>query len=185
MKPSIFDRFLLALWCLVGMAAGVGFLLMAVGIFPYGAQVIAGILEDRLITGIAGALVFLVSLRLLIGFNKRGKENGTEKQTATTAVISSGDYGTVQITLAAIDSMVQRHCRANSKIREATSVVSLHEGGIKVDLKLSLLSDANVPAVTEELQKTLKAYLEGLTGIQVNDISILVICAPAQQALQK
>ena len=64
-------------------------------------------------------------------------------------------------------------------------MVSTRDGGVAISLKLVLLSDANVPEVTAELQKSLKEYIEGLTGIVVNDISIMVISAPSQQALQK
>lgn len=191
MKPSYFDRFLLVLSTLLGMAAGLGILLAAVGIFSLEAALAmadsfstqVGNLNFQLILGAKGLLVFLVSLRLIIGFNKRPKaEKGPA---ATAATIATGDYGTIQITLAAIDAMIQRHCRANSKVRETTSVVSLREGGVSISLKLVLLSDANVPEVTAELQKSIKEYIEGLTGIVVNDISIMVVHAPAQQAQQR
>ncbi|MEA5059333.1 MAG: alkaline shock response membrane anchor protein AmaP [Clostridia bacterium] len=192
MKPSYFDRFLLVICSLVGMAAGVALLLLSVGIFSlevaramvdgYAAQV--GNLNFRLILGAAGLVVFLVSFRLIVGFNsRRGKAEKAPAATATT--INSGDYGTIQITLAAIDSMVQRHCRANSKVREVTSAVSTRESGVAISLKLVLLSEANVPEVTAELQKSLKEYIEGLTGITVNDISIMVVCAPTQQLQQR
>lgn len=191
MKPSYFDRFLLTICAILSMAAGLALLLVAVGFFSleaarlmvdaYAAEV--GSLNFRLLIGCVGLLVFLVSLRLLIGFNKRSKAQ--KEPTATVATIATGDYGTVQISLAAIDAMVQRHCRANNKVREAASVVSTRDGGVAISLKLVLLSDANVPEVTAELQKSLKEYIEGLTGIVVNDISIMVISAPSQQALQK
>ena len=191
MKPSYFDRFLLTICAILSMAAGLALLLVAVGFFSleaarlmvdaYAAQ--AGSLNFRLLVGCVGLLVFLVSLRLIIGFNKRSKAQ--KEPTATVATIATGDYGTVQISLAAIDAMVQRHCRTNNKVRETTSMVSTRDGGVAISLKLVLLSDANVPEVTAELQKSLKEYIEGLTGIVVNDISIMVISAPSQQALQK
>lgn len=191
MKASMFDRFLLIVWMLLGMAAGVALLLMAFGVFSLDAALAgletyaAGIggLNFSLLVGCVGVAVFFVSLRLIIGFNKRPKEQKAPPQTAV--VISTGDYGTTQITLAAIDAMVQRHCRANGKVREATSVVGVKEGGVAISLKLALLSDAMIPEVTSGLRTSMKEYLEGLTGIQVNDISIVVVSAPTQQALQK
>lgn len=191
MKASFFDRFLLVIWALLGMAAGLALLLVATGIFSlevahvmldaYAAQV--GSLNFRLLIACAGLVFFLVSLRLIIGFNKR--EKAPKEPVSTTAIIANNDFGAVQISLAAIDAMVQRHCRANSKVREVSSVVGTRDGGVAISLKLVLLSEANVPEVTAELQKSLKEYIEGLTGIAVNDISIMVISAPTQQALQK
>lgn len=192
MKPSFFDRFLLVISTLVCMAAGIALLLVAAGIFSleaarmlvdgYAAQ--AGNLYFRLTVGGAGLIIFLVALRLIIGFNRRAREE--KAPVLTSATIATGDFGSVQITLAAIDAMVQRHCRANSKVREAASVVSTRDGSVSINLKLVLLTDANVPETTKELQKSLKEYIEGLTGIVVNDISMMVINAPSQQqALQK
>lgn len=186
MKPCIFDRFLLVLCCLAGMAAGVALLLLAAGLFPYWGAFIDAFLANRWLMGGAGLVVFLISLRLIIGFNKRAKKDASQKNApATTALISTGDFGSTQITLAALDSMIQRHCRTNPKVRETGSMIRTVDGGIAIELKLVLIHDANIPETTASLQKSLKEYLEGLTGIKVNDISILVVTAPPQKAAQK
>ena len=191
MKPHFFDRLLLAVVCILGMALGLAFLLLAIGVFSldilriivdnFAAHV--GSFNFSLIIGAKGLLVFLVFLRLIIGFNKRSKSEAPAP--AAVATVVNSDFGSIQVSLAAIDAMIQRHCRSNNKVREAISVVSTRDNGVAINLKLVLLSEANVPETTAELQKSLKEYVEGLTGITVKDISMMVINAPMQQGLQK
>lgn len=191
MKPSIFHRFLLVILTLLGMAAGLLLLVMATGLYQLDTLRAAvdvcrgqmGALNFALAMGGAGLVLFLISLAVLAGFNRGAK--APVQPPVTSAVVSTGDYGTTQIALSAIDAMVQRHCRANNKIREATSVITLQENGVGIQLKLSLLNDANIPETTEALRASLREHIEGLTGIQVRDVSIMVVSAPAQQALQK
>ena len=191
MKPHFLDRLLLVVVCILGMALGLAFLLLAIGIFSldvirvivdnYAAHV--GNLNFNLMIGVNGLVVFLVFLRLVIGFNKRSKNEAPAP--AAVATVVNSDFGSIQVSLAAIDAMIQRHCRSNNKVREAISVVSTRDNGVAINLKLVLLSEANVPETTAELQKSLKEYVEGLTGIAVKDISMMVINAPMQQGLQK
>ena len=124
-----------------------------------------------------------IDVVVLAGFTRGPKEPAQAPVTA--ALVSAGDYGTTQISLSAIDAMVQRHCKANVKIREVTSVISLQEGGVGIQLKLSLLNDANIPETTEALRTSLRENIESLTGIQVRDVSIMVVNTPAQQGSQK
>ncbi len=189
MKPSFFDRMLLILFSLLGMVVGIVFILLAFGIFSleaiynivqaFGMQL--GSFNFGLVLGGIGVVFFLVCLRLMIGFNKKGNRVSTPPP-ATTALIAQEEFGTTRITLAAIDAMVQRHCRANNQVREASSVIKLQEdGSIAIELKLVLLNETNVPETTSKLRASLKEYLEGLTGIKAENISMMVVTAPAQQ----
>lgn len=191
MKPSIFHRFLLVILTLLGMAAGLLLLVMATGLYQldtlraaidaYRLQM--GAVNFSLAMGGVGLVLFLISLAILVGFNRGDK--APAQAPVTSAVVSTGDYGTTQIALSAIDAMVQRHCRTNIKIREVNSVITLQENGIGIQLKLSLLNDANIPETTEALRTSLREHIESLTGIQVREVSMMVVSAPAQQISQK
>ena len=174
-----------------GMAAGLLLLVMATGLYQldtlraaidaYRLQM--GAVNFSLAMGGVGLVLFLLSLAILVGFNRGDK--APAQAPVTSAVVSTGDYGTTQIALSAIDAMVQRHCRTNIKIREVNSVITLQENGIGIQLKLSLLNDANIPETTEALRTSLREHIESLTGIQVREVSMMVVSAPAQQISQK
>ena len=181
MKPSIFHRFLLVVLTLLGMVVGLLLLVMATGLYPLD-TLRMGTLNFALVMGGTGVVLFLLSLAILVGFN-RGDRTPAQPP-VTSALVSAGDYGTTQIALSAIDAMVQRHCKTNVRIREVASVITLQENGIGIQLKLSLLNDANIPETTEALRNSLREHIETLTGIQVREVSIMVVSGPSQ-ALQK
>ncbi|MDR0840949.1 MAG: alkaline shock response membrane anchor protein AmaP [Christensenellaceae bacterium] len=186
MKATLFDKFLLLLVLLLLLAFAGVLACFALGLFLFPAAAVLlemveqqlGALNFQIILGAAALLVVLIALRLFVGFY--GKRRDAKPRTApvTAATIATTDFGVTEISLAAIDAMVQRHCRANNKIRETESVIAGKEGGIHIGLKLVLLNDANVPDTTAELQKSLKEYIESLTGILVHDISILIVSQP-------
>ena len=91
------------------------------------------------------------------------------------------DIGGTYIALSAIDTMVQKHCRQQSKVRDCVSSLRTTEnGGVAISLKLAVLPDTDVVALTDELQKSLKEYIESLTGVNVSEVSILVENTAAQ-----
>ncbi|MEL7602331.1 MAG: Asp23/Gls24 family envelope stress response protein, partial [Bacillota bacterium] len=71
--------------------------------------------------------------------------------------------------------MVQKHCRANNRIRNVISNVrAVRDGGVTISVRLALMPDTDIPELTAELQKTLKEYVEKHSGINVREVGILV-----------
>ena len=96
----------------------------------------------------------------------------------TSTMLKSGDNGTAYMTITAIDSQVQRHCRANAKVKECDSVVvpaGESASGISIKLKLSVAPDTVIPELSANLQQSLKEYIETLCGVSVNAIDILIV----------
>ena len=179
MKPTIFDRILLVLLMLIGVAMGIVMLMIAINFLtvdmlppvfalPYGSVL------NHILTGAIGILLMIFSFRIMISFN-RGKGKGAA---AASTVIAHSELGTSRITLAAIDAMVQRHCRANPAVMDCSSLIATKASAVSVNLKVVLTEEANVAETTAALQSSLREYIQNLTGIAVNDISILVVSAP-------
>ena len=78
MKPSIFHRFLLVVLTLLGMVVGLLLLVMATGLYPLDTLRMAidayrtqlGTLNFALVMGGTGVVLFLLSLAILVGFNR-------------------------------------------------------------------------------------------------------------------
>ena len=174
MKIKLVDRILLVLILIIVLIVSLAVLLTAVRLVPQ--YIFSRIAEwpytdftNSLILGVTSILLLIIALRLLFG----GKQQPETKPNYT--LVKSNEHGSVFITLPAIDSMVQKHCRANSNIRECISNVCPVKDGVTIILKLSLLPDTNVPELTSLLQKELKEYIESLSGILVQEIGILII----------
>lgn len=174
MKRKWFDRILLALVLLIMAILSVAMILLACGVFPV--LNVQNVFKDLLtsgtyvvILGVVGGVLLLMVLRLT--FTGKGKKE--IQPTAT--LIKATELGASYITLSAIDSMVQKHCRGNNRIRNTiSSVLSVREGGILIRVRLSLMPDTDIPELTLALQQSLKEYIEKLAGITVREIHILV-----------
>ncbi len=56
------------------------------------------------------------------------------------------------------------------------------ENKLKIDLRIVIAEDANIPETTEALRTSLIDYIQTITGIQVSDVSILVSTEPEKKA---
>ena len=56
------------------------------------------------------------------------------------------------------------------------------ENKLKIDLRVVIAEDANIPETTEALRTSLIDYIQTITGIQVSDVSILVSTEPEKKA---
>lgn len=174
MRPKLIDRFLLLLVLLLVLALALLCLTFAAGIIPQAAIVgFVGILFGNPVNAMiacgVGLVLAVLALRLLFAGHKRAPSPVPQS-----VLVKSTENGMVYISLAAIDTMVQKHCRAQNRIRECESMICPTKDGVLIRLKLSTMPDTNLPELTTSLQETLKEYVESLSGISVIEIPILI-----------
>jgi uncharacterized alkaline shock family protein YloU len=174
MKTKLIDRILLAFVLIAMLLICVALIGVALRMIPdvYIQSAIAWVgsgLINSAILGSVSALFLIFTIRLFFAGKKR------PDPVPSYSLVKNSEFGSVYITVSALDTMVQKFCRSVSKIRECASAINLSKDGITINLKLSLLPDSNVPELTSELQKGLKEYIESLSGILVQEIGVLVI----------
>jgi uncharacterized alkaline shock family protein YloU len=174
MKAKLFDRILLALLLIVTTAISLLLIVLAARVIRldliqgFAAQMYQGA-NNAIILGASGLALLIVSIRLMFAGGQK-----KEVQPAST-LVQATELGAAFISISAIDSMVQKHCRANNRIRNVISNVrSVRDGGVTISVRLALMPDTDIPALTTELQKTLKEYVEKHSGINVREVGILV-----------
>ncbi|HAX40388.1 MAG TPA: hypothetical protein DCY10_05900 [Clostridiales bacterium] len=114
-------------------------------------------------------MLLLISVKLLFaGRTKKGDAR------PASALMRQTELGGTYIALEAIDSMVQKHCRVIPRVKDVHTTLQSTETGITVGIRLCVLPDTDVVTLSGELQKSLKENIESLTGIQVNEIGVLV-----------
>lgn len=184
MKPKVLYRILLVLVMLVLFALGLCFIgaalnlitadvVNAIAALPYASAI------NGWITAGVGLLICIIAIALIIGFNRRAPR----QQAPAAAVISRNDMGVSSITLAAIDDMVKRYCaNANGNVKKCDSRIAVAENKLKIDLRVIIAEEANIPDTTEALRTGLIEYIQTITGIQVSDVSILVSTEPEKKA---
>lgn len=113
-----------------------------------------------------GALALLGLIPLLLGIFPPGKPPET--------LLQQGDLGEVRITLNALENMVLRVVQRTKEVRGSNRRVLATPQGLVVSLQIRVAADQNLPALTEELQKEIKEYLEGVTGMLVGEVRVKV-----------
>lgn len=176
MKPKLIDRFILAILLIFIILLAIGLVALAIGTIPE--EGIIGVLDliylydiNKIIVSAIAVVLLILALRLM--FAGRGGSASAEP-VPQMVLVRRGDNGATYMSIAAIDSMVQKHCRANNKIRDCFSLITPTNDNVTIKLRLTLMPDVNIPEFSESLQKSLKEYIETLSGIFVMDISILV-----------
>ena len=174
MKLKAFDRFLLALLLIVVIACT--FVLFGISVGLIQQEVAESFLSlfylnigNRLILAACGLFLLIISLRL--AFCGRG---GTKEVRPAASLMRQSEIGGTYIAISAIESMIQKHCRQQAKVRDCSSTLRAVDNGVAISLKLSVLPDTDVVSLTDEMQRSLKEYIESLTGINVTEVSILV-----------
>lgn len=174
MKLSIFDRILLVILLLAVIAVAVSLFGVASGLIPQtSVEWFIGLFyfhwQNALILAGVGVVLLFIAFKLL--FAGRGKKAPAQP---STALIRQSEIGGSFITLPALDSMVQRHCRAQSRVRDCFTTVRVVELGVSVGVRLFVLPDTDVVKLGEDLKTSLKAYMESLTGVTIVSIDILI-----------
>lgn len=182
MRFRAIDKVLLVIVLLLVIALALGLFGIATNLITqsmlvYWAGVITnGMIENILILAAIGLVLLIFALRLFIAMGKKNSKAAERQPSA--ALVLEGEGGSAFITIDAIDSMVQRHCRNNNKIKECESNVRATEAGVSISLKLAALNETVIPDLSREIQQSLKENIETLTGINVKEINVLVVASP-------
>lgn len=174
MKLKVFDRILLALLLIVAIVCAFALLGVASQAIP---QVMVESFFSLFYNDagnawiLAGSALVLLAICIKLVFAGRG---GKREPEPAAAVMGSAELGSTFVSLSAVDAMVQKHCRAYERVCACHSTLKTGDEGLSVGLRLAVLPDTNIAELSREIQKTLKEYIEGLTGIQVHEVKVLM-----------
>lgn len=186
MKPRLIDKLLLGLLLLIFIGIMVVIILCAVYVFP--TENVINVISTVLGSGkvylfarigiiaVAGILA-LIALKLLF----TGGKPKEKEESNNAALLVADEYGTAYVSAASIDSMAQKYIKANNRIRECSSKVIIgQDSSVSITLKAVVLTDTNIPELSETVRTELKEYIETYAGVKVNQLSFMVVntCAP-------
>ena len=179
MKLKFFDRLLLGILLIAAILFS--FVLFGIAANLIKEDMVNGVValfymfrQNALILAGSGLVLLLISVKLLFA----GRAKRAEIRPAS-ALMRQTEFGGTFISLEALDGMVQKHCRSITRVKDVHTTLHSTETGVAIGIRLSVLPDTDVVTLTAELQKSLKENIETLTGIQVNEIGVLVESATA------
>ncbi len=91
-----------------------------------------------------------------------------------TTILNDTDFGKVDITLEALKNLVKGVAIQQKEIEEIRIELETTEEGIIIFLTGKVHPSTVIPEITEELQKVTKGYIEDTTGVNVQEVKILI-----------
>jgi uncharacterized alkaline shock family protein YloU len=110
--------------------------------------------------------LFLLSLRFLFWREGRGR--------TATSVDQRTDYGDVRISIETIESLALKATHRFRGIKDVKSKVKVEDAGLAISLKMNVEGDQSIPELSEEIQRSVKSYIEDITGIPVATVTVYV-----------
>lgn len=117
--------------------------------------------------------VLLLVVALLIMFGSAFYGGGRVKAKESTVSTINGDEQ-VQVSIAAIDSIVSQVIRNYPQVKSVSNSVKETADGVAVESKTVVNGDCNIPKLAKDLQDDVKAQLENMAGLKVAEIKIIV-----------
>ncbi|HWR39398.1 MAG TPA: alkaline shock response membrane anchor protein AmaP [Patescibacteria group bacterium] len=164
---GIIDRIILSLYTLLLSLLSLAVVLLSLRvisldhvlfIFPY--------IYDQWTATLAGAIFFLVSVRLLMA--------GLRSRRIKDTIVHHNELGDVHITIAAVENLVEKVARHIRGIRDIKVKVLFRDQGIGVKIKAVTGLETNVPVTAAEIQQRVHEYIKNTVGIEVAGIEVLV-----------
>ena len=115
-------------------------------------------INSRLIVGLVGLLLIVISIsfaQLILGKIQQER-----------TIAFANPQGQVTISLSAVEDLIKRLTRGMSEIKEIRPDVIATKKGIRVDMRLILASEVNIPELTSRLQEIVKSKVQDTLGIE-------------------
>lgn len=119
---------------------------------------------------IATFLVALVFFVLSIMFLLSGVKSSKDKK----AVSKYTNIGEVRISLNSIENISINAARKAAGVKDTRTDVKRQEDGVSVTVRLVVMPDLSIPAISEDVQMRVKKSVEESSGIQVKDVRVIV-----------
>ncbi|HCF48705.1 MAG TPA: alkaline shock response membrane anchor protein AmaP [Syntrophomonas sp.] len=128
--------------------------------------------ENRLIFGIAALLLLGATLVVFVHLFK--KEPRLEQ-----VVVKQGLQGEIAITVPAIKVLIMKAIKQIEGVRDIRPHVAQSAEGLVIKLHMAINPELSVPELSQQIQSTVKQYLQDIGGLEVAEIRILVDDIPA------
>ncbi len=177
MKLKPFDRFtntvlILCIIAFCGLCCGIAWGLLEPRVFTWFANALTNGILASIITTVVALLIIFVCIRILF---IRQREKHVESAPRTPGVlVRKGESGAVFLALPALEEIVLRNVRMNTKVRDARCELLPTEAGVSMRIIANLAPDANIPEVSAEIQDTVKTNVEATCGINVLEVQFVV-----------
>ena len=96
------------------------------------------------------------------------------RNSAASAMIKSTENVNINISIDHINSIAAKVVKSIESVRDTKISTTVSDHGININVKIALMSNAVVPEITSQIQKSVKDHIENMIGLTVSSIPVLV-----------
>ena len=164
---GIIDRIILSIYTILLTVLSLIAILLSAKILPQeywqqGLSLIYGRWEAALI----GGVFFLVSIRLLLA--------GLRSRRGPSKIVHQTEMGVVEISIGAVEDLIAKTARHTRGVRDAKVNIKQLGDEVKVDMRIVVGPEYNIPKVAAEIQTRTQEYLKNTVGLTMAEVRILV-----------
>lgn len=119
------------------------------------------------ITTFAIALIFFA---LSMVFLLSGVKSNKDKK----AVSKHTNIGEIRISLNSIENIALNASKKAGGVKESKTLVKKSEDGVEIEVRIIVMPDLSIPAISEDVQGRVKKAVEEASGITVMQVKVIV-----------
>ncbi|XEC92845.1 alkaline shock response membrane anchor protein AmaP [Paenibacillus tarimensis] len=117
---------------------------------------------------IAGSIVlFLVSLRFFYVSVRRANAS-------TPSIDQRTDFGDIRISMETVENLALKTAAKQRGVKDLKARIRIADAGLEIMLRAVVDGESSIPALTEDIQRTVKEHVEEITGIPVAMVTVFV-----------
>lgn len=169
----ILDRLLLFIYSIaIGAAAILAIVAASGGFAPSALQrfVLQFTGEDRAVQGAVigiSIVVLLISLRFFVVSVKRSGSSAP-------SIVQRTEHGDIRISVETVENLALKAAARTRGVKDLKSRVRVAESGLQILIRAFIDGEGSIPALSEEIQRTVSQQVEEATGIPVAEVSVYI-----------
>jgi len=166
------DRLLLFLYSIVIGAAAILLIVAACGGFAssFLQDAVTNVTEDRTVQGVvigASVVILLVSLRFFIVSVRRSGPSAPSINQRT-------EHGDIRISVETVENLALKAAARTRGVKDLKARVRVTEAGLEILIRAFIDGEGSIPALSEDIQRTVSRQIEDSTGIPVAEVSVYI-----------
>jgi len=168
----VFDRIFLFLYSMVVGIALVFLVLVCTGLVaPWIARDVLDLLTAKGVVSIVVAIVSVVLFVISVRFFYISVAAGSGKPPS---IDQRTDYGDISISLETIENLALKAAARVNGIKDIKARVQVGQAGLLIRVRAVIDGEVSIPALTEEVQRTVKTYVEEISGVPVMNVNVFI-----------
>jgi len=120
----------------------------------------------RIAVFVISVVFFILSLTFLLSGIKSNKDKR--------AVSKHTNIGEISISLNSIANIAQNVAKKVTGVKDSKTYVKKHEDGVFIEIRIVVMPELSIPAISEEVQERVKKSVEDSAGVVVKHVKVTV-----------